>query len=171
MAISVGPTPRLSPVVDELQRDLEVGLLQHGDDGLKIVALLGADADLFALDLSLDALGALIANQLGDLLGVLAADALLDGAADLVGLAAGLRLADVEGLHGDVSPDQFLLEDVDGGLDALLGGGGDGDVFLALPRDGCIGAAEVEAGGQLLGCLVQCVVDLLAVNLADDVER
>src|SRR5256885_1924482 len=171
MAISVGPTPRISPVVDELQRDVEVGALQQSDDGLKIVALLGADADLFALDLSLDALGSLIANQLGDLLGVLAADALLDGAADLVGLAAGLRLADVEGLHGDVAPDQLLLEDVDGGLDALLGGGGDGDRLLALPRDGRVGAAEIEAGGQLLGGLVQCVVDLLAVDLADDVER
>ena len=88
MAISVLPTPAVSPVVDELQRDVEVGLLQHGDDGLKVVALLGADADLVALDLGLDALGALVADQLGDLLGVLAVDALLDGAADLVGLAA-----------------------------------------------------------------------------------
>ena len=34
-----------------------------------------------------------------------------------------------------------------------------------------VGAAEVEAGGQLLGGLVQRVVDLLAVDLADDVER
>src|SRR6478672_5734104 len=98
-------------IVDELQRDVEVRLLQHGDDGLKIVALLGADADLFALDLSLDALGTLIADQLGDLLGVLAVYALLDGAADLVGLAAGLRLARVECLHRDVAADQLFLEE------------------------------------------------------------
>ena len=41
MPISVLPTAAVSPVVDELQRDVEVGLLQHGDDGLKVVALLG----------------------------------------------------------------------------------------------------------------------------------
>jgi hypothetical protein len=160
-----------SAVVDELQRYVEVGLLQHGDDGLKVVALLRGHADLVALNLSLDALGSLVADELGDFLGVLAADALLDRAAHLVGLAGRLRLTNVERLHGDVAADELFLEDVDGGLDALLGGGGDGDGLLALPRDGRIGAAEVEAGGQLLGGLVQRVVDLLTVNLADDVER
>src|SRR5215217_8164706 len=98
MPIRVLPTAAVSPVVDELQRHVEVGLFQHGDDGLKVVALLGGNAYLVALDLGLDALGALVADELGDLLGVLAADALLDGAADLVGLAARLRLAHVEGL-------------------------------------------------------------------------
>ena len=42
--------------------------------------------------------------------------------------------------------------------------------LLALPFDAGVGAAEVEAGGQLLGGLVEGVVDLLAVDLADDVE-
>src|SRR5882757_5195389 len=126
MPLSVLPTAAVSSVVDELQRYVEVGLLQQGDHGLKVVALLGRDPDLVALNLGLHALGALVANHLGDLLGVLAGDALFDGAADLVGLARRLRLADVEGLHGDVSPDQLLLEDVDGGLDAFLGGGRDG---------------------------------------------
>ena len=45
------------------------------------------------------------------------------------------------------------------------------DGLLALPGDGGVGAAEVEPGGQLLGSLVQRVVDLLAIDLADDVER
>src|ERR1700730_5257816 len=171
MPISVGPTAAVSPVVDELQRYVDIGLLRHGDDGLEVVALLGADANLVALDLSLDAFGALVADELGDLLGVLAGDALFDGAADLVGLTAGLRLVRIEGLHGDVAPDELLLEDVDGGLGAFLGGGGDVDGLLALPRDGRVGAAEVEAGGQLLAGLVQRIVDLLAVNLADDIER
>ena len=45
------------------------------------------------------------------------------------------------------------------------------DGLLALPLDGGVGAAEVEAGGELLGGLVERVVDLLAVDLADDVER
>src|SRR6185369_7700484 len=67
MPISVGPTPAASPVVDELQRDVEVGAFQHRDHGLKVVALLGGHADLLALDLRLDALGALVADQLGDL--------------------------------------------------------------------------------------------------------
>ena len=98
-------------------------------------------------------------------------DALLEVAADLVGLAAGLRFAGVEGLHGDVAADQLLLEDVDGGLDALLGGADQLDGLLALPGDGGVGAAEVEPGAQLLGRLVQRVVDLLAVDLAHDVER
>src|SRR5690242_2712117 len=84
MPISVGPTAAVSPVVDELQCDVEVGTLQHGDHGLKVVALLRGDADLLALDLGLYTLGAVVTDQLRDLLGVLAADALLDGAADFV---------------------------------------------------------------------------------------
>ena len=119
----------------------------------------------------LTCLGSLVADELGDLLGVLAADALLERAGDLVGLAGGLRLAGVEGLHRDVAADQLLLEDVDGGLDALLGGRRQLDGLVALPRDLGVGAAEVEAGGQLLGGLVERVVDLLPIDLADDVER
>src|SRR6476661_6950881 len=49
MPISVGPTPAVSPVVHELQRDVEVGALEHRDDGLKVVAFLRADAHLVAL--------------------------------------------------------------------------------------------------------------------------
>jgi hypothetical protein len=43
------PQSGRSAVVDELQRDVEVGLLEHGDDGLQVVAFLAADADLVAL--------------------------------------------------------------------------------------------------------------------------
>src|SRR6185312_15962021 len=53
MPLSVGPTPAVSPVVHELQRDVEVGALQHRDNGLEIVALLGGHPDLVALDLRL----------------------------------------------------------------------------------------------------------------------
>src|SRR5690606_7283621 len=42
---------------------------------------------------------------------------------------------------------------------------------LALPLDARVGPAEVVAGAQLLGGLVQGVVHLLAVELRDDVER
>src|SRR3979411_992062 len=58
-AVISGPLP----VVDELQRDVGVGALEHCDDGLQVVALLAADADLVALDLGLDALGPVVADQ------------------------------------------------------------------------------------------------------------
>src|SRR5579884_2230481 len=169
-ALCIGRRAALA-VVDELQRDVQVSLLEHGDDGLQVVLLFAGDAHLVALDLGLDVLGSLVADQLGDLLGVLTGDALFDGAGHLVGLAGGLRFARLERLHGDVAADQLLLEDVDRCLDALLGRTGQLDGVVALPRDLGVGAAEVEPGGQLLGGLVESVVDLLAINLADHVER
>src|ERR1700687_697542 len=116
MPIRVLLTPVVSPVVDELQRDVEVRTLQQRDDGLQVVALLGRDADLVALDLGLDALGSLVADELGDLLGVLTIDTLLEASADLVGLARCLRLAGVEGLHGNVAAGELFLVDGKGGL-------------------------------------------------------
>src|SRR6202051_5385305 len=97
---SVGRSASSSAVVDELEGDVEVGLLKHGDDGLQVVAFLAADADLLALDLRLDGLGAVVADALGGLRGVLARDALLDGAGDFVGLAGGLRLVGLGRLSG-----------------------------------------------------------------------
>ena len=76
---STSPIELTQRKYDELQRDVEVGLFQQRDHGLKVVALLRADAHLVTLDLRLDALRTLVADQLGDLLGVLAGDALLDG--------------------------------------------------------------------------------------------
>src|SRR5262249_15533274 len=110
-----------SAVVDELQRHLEVRVLEQRDHGLQIVPLLTADAHLVALDLGLDVFGPLVTDELGDLLRVLAVDALLERAGDLEALAGLHRVARLEGLHADVAPDELLLEDVDGGLDALLG--------------------------------------------------
>src|ERR1700739_584150 len=168
---SVASTVNVLPVVDELQRHIQVGLLQHRNDGLQVVTLFAGDADLVALDLGLDVLGSLVADELRNLLGVLAVDALLERAGDLVGLARRLRLPGVERLHRDVAADQLLLEYVDGRLHALLGRRRQLDGLVALPRDLGVGAAEVEAGGKLLGGLVERVVDLLVVDLADDVER
>src|SRR5262252_3848471 len=39
------------------------------------------------------------------------------------------------------------------------------------PGDGCAHAAEVEPGADLLGSLVEGVVDFLPIDAADDVER
>src|ERR1700761_4380978 len=152
-AATWGVTLATLPVVDELQRDVEVGFLEHRDDGLQVVALFAGDADLIALDLGLDGLGSLVADELGDLLGVLTADALFEAAGDLVRLAGGLRLAGVESLEADVAADQLLLEHVDGGLDPLLGGAGQLDRLLALPGDLGFGAAKVEPRGEFLGGL------------------
>ena len=69
-----------SAVVVELQGDVEVGAAQQLLHRLQVVALLAADPQLVALDLRLHTLGALVADQLGDLLGVVGLDALLDPA-------------------------------------------------------------------------------------------
>src|SRR3954454_23085611 len=158
------------PVVVELQGDVEVGPSQELLHRLQVVPLLPADPELVALDLRLDTLGALVADQLGDLLRDVGLDALLDAGGDLVGLAGGLRLTRVEDLQRDVALDQLLLEDIEGGGEPLLGVGLQRDAVLAGPRDGGVRAPEVEALRQLLAGLVEGVVDLLAVDLAHDVE-
>src|SRR5687768_8483680 len=81
-----------SAVVVELHRDVEVGALQQLLHRLQVVPLLAADPQLVALDLGLHALGALVADELGDLLRDVGLDALLDAGGDLVDLAGGLRL-------------------------------------------------------------------------------
>ena len=63
------------PEVAELEGDVEVLLLQGGDDRLQVVALLARDADLVALGLGLDALEAEVLDRLVDLLGVVGRDA------------------------------------------------------------------------------------------------
>src|SRR5215217_9200449 len=66
-----------SPVVGELDCEVVILGLDQGLDGLQIVPALAADPKLVPKDLGLDALRALVANQLGHLLGVLGADAFL----------------------------------------------------------------------------------------------
>src|SRR5436190_24138456 len=75
------------PVVGELQGDPEVLALEQRDDVLQVVLLLAGHAKLVALDLRLDTLGSLVADLLGDLLGLVRGDALHDRAGHLVGLA------------------------------------------------------------------------------------
>src|SRR4051794_2858121 len=67
------------PVVHELQGDVQIFALKKSDDVLQVVLLLGAHPKLLALNLCLDPLGALVTDELGDLLGVLLVDALLEG--------------------------------------------------------------------------------------------
>ena len=77
----------------------------------------------------------------------------------------------VEDLEADLALDQLLLEHLEDGAGAVVGGGADLDGLLALPRDGGAGALEVEPRRDLARGLAQRVVHLLAVDLAHDVER
>ncbi|TNM54788.1 hypothetical protein FHQ09_09740 [Brevibacterium sediminis] len=158
-----------SAVVRELQVDVEVLSLEQSDDFLQVVTLLRAHAQLVALDLGFDALGALVADDLRDLLRIVLVDALLEGRIDAVLLAGGVRFAVFQGLQRDSALDQLRLEDVENGLDPVLAVGFQLHGFAA-PGDRRIGAAEVIAGVDLLRGLVECVVGFLAVDLADDVE-
>src|SRR5690606_8253305 len=159
-----------SAVVRELDGEVEVGALHQCDDGLQVVARLARHAQLVALDLHLDALGALIADELAQLLGLLGADALPEGAVDLDVLAGLAWLAGLEGLEADAALDQLALEHVQHGSRSLLGVRGDLDPPLAAPGDRGAGVLEVVSRRDLLGRLVEGVVGLLAVDLADDVE-
>ncbi|QGK71615.1 hypothetical protein GIY23_20695 [Allosaccharopolyspora coralli] len=164
------PAPWSAEVL-ELEGHVEVGRLQQLDDGLQVVLLLARDPELVALDLRLHTLRPLVADLLGDLLGDVLGDALLDLAGDLVGLTRAGGLTDLERLHRQATLDHLLLEDLDGSLAAFLGLGFEGDGVLARPADLRVGAPEVEPVRQLLGGLVQRVVDFLAVSLAHHIER
>src|SRR6476469_5417190 len=163
--------PGGSALVGERQRVVEVGLAQHPLDGLKVIAGLARDAQLVTLDLALDALGALVADQLVDLLRVLLGDALLEGRVEVVLLAgdAGSGLRHVEVLEADLALDEVGLHDVEHCETTLLG------VRLHLDDvtgevDRSADVLEVVARRDLLARAVDRVRDLLLVELADDVE-
>src|SRR6516164_4479626 len=160
----------VSAVVGELQGEVEVLGLEQADDGLEVVLLLRRDPEFLALDLGTDAAGALVPDDLGDLLRVLLGDALLQADRDAVLLAGCPRLGRVQVLERDAALDQFFLEDVEDGLSALLAVGAYLHSVLTRPGDGRAHAAEVEPGADLLGRLVKRVVRFLAVDLADDVK-
>jgi hypothetical protein len=134
-------------------------------------SLLAGDAELVALDLHLDTLGALVADQLADLLGVLLVDALLERDGEL-GVLAGLAgVAGLEDLQGLVALDQLVLEHVEDGRGPVVRVRRDLHTVLAGALDGGPGVLEVEPLADLALRLVDRVVDLLLVELADDVER
>ena len=162
--------PERLAVVDELEVDVEVGGLEHGDNVLQVVARLGGNAQLVALDGCLHALGALLADHLGDLLCLVLGDAFLNGALDAGFLAGGVGLARVQGLQGDAALDQLRLEHIQYGQGALFGVCLNEDLVAGVV-DFCADAAEVVALGDFLLGLVQGVGYFLLVDLGDDVER
>src|SRR5690349_11808496 len=169
--LSARPEPDRLPVVGELQGDAEVGLLQQRDDRLEVILLLGADPQLVALDLGLHALRALVADPLADRLGLVRLDALDDLDVDPVSLPGLTGLPGVQRLQRDVPLDRLLLEHVERRPGPVLGLRLHEHQVLARVADLRAGTAEVEPGAQLLAGLVERVVELLMVDLADDVER
>ncbi|KAG1255173.1 hypothetical protein G6F68_010500 [Rhizopus microsporus] len=104
---SAGPRPAQASVAEvvELQRQLELAGLEHGNGVLQVVALLALHAQLVAVDLAFHLqLGVLQCS--GDLLGDLLLDALLDG--DLLpGLGqVGLDVAEFQAEHVDAARGQ-----------------------------------------------------------------
>ncbi len=160
----------MSPVVDELEGEVEFLALQQRDDHLQVVLLLGRDAKLLALDLSPDALRPLVPDDLRQLPGVVLGDALLEGHGHPVLAAGRLRISRVQCLERDAALDQLVPEHVKDGVGTFLGVGPDVYGMLSGPGDGRADAAEVEPCADFLGRLVQRVVDFLAVELGHDVK-
>src|ERR1035441_7980516 len=165
-----GPARWRLPEVDELQREIEFLALDQGDHGLQVVLLLRGDAQFLALHLSAYAFGPLVPDDLADLLGVLLRDTLLEADGDPVLLAGELRLARVEGFQRHLAPDQLVLEYVEHRAGTFLAVRANLHGVIAGPADGRAHIAEIETGADLLGRLVERVVHLLTVDLADDVE-
>src|SRR6478735_2413636 len=102
---AAGHTSSASPVVDELQIQVEIGRLEQALDLLQIVATLRLHAQLIALDLGLHALRTFVADDLADLLRILRRDAVLDARDDAVLLTARERLTRIEALQRDAALD------------------------------------------------------------------
>jgi heat shock protein HtpX len=96
---------RRLPVVDELDREVEFLALEQGDDRLQVVLLLRRDPELLALDLGAHGLRSLVPDDLRELLGVVLADALLEGDAHPVLLAREPGLGRVQRLQRDAPLD------------------------------------------------------------------
>src|ERR1700722_19980358 len=164
-------TQPVSAVVDELHSEVELLALQQRDDRLQIVLLLGRNAKLLTLDLGLNTLRPLVPDDLGDLLGVVLGDALLQGHRHLVLPAGRLGVVRLQCLERDAALDQLVLEHVKDRQRALFAVSADVDRVLAGPADGRADATEVEPVADLLDRLVERVVNFLAVELGHDVER
>src|SRR6476659_9056090 len=142
-------------IVRELHREVVVLGLDEGDDLLQVVALLAGHPKLVALHLDLHALRTFVADQLGDLLGLLLADALLEPDIDLDVLAGLTWLADVEYLERLSALDDLLLQHLDDGERALVGVRCDLDRGLSVPAQAGAGVLEVVALRDLLHRLVE----------------
>src|ERR1019366_6983806 len=161
---------RRSPVIVELQGDLEVHLAEGVDHPLESVLILRDHPKLVALDAGLH-LGVLAPDLLGQGARQLLGDppAELDHLA-LVALGRRLGLLGVQHLEVDAAPVELALEDVEDGFELHVALGEE-DQLLLLQGDLHRDALEVVPGLDLPACLVDSVDHLLVVEVADDVER
>ncbi len=109
----------------------------------RFVALLAGDPVLVAGSRD-DVLGAYVADELSDRHSWRSALLITRGAGSLY-VARGLRFSGLEGLQRDVAADQLLLENVDGGLDTLLGGQRSGSTASSPAHAILVGAASRSA--------------------------
>ena len=168
-AISAGARVPLRAVVRELERDAEVVCLDGRDGLLQVVLALAEHADLVALDLRLDLDPARL-HELRDLLGLLLGDAGHDrDRLAHVALRGGVDLAFGERLQRHVALHDLLFQDLERGLEPVLGRRPQLDRRVIL-GDAGLGVFEVEPLRDLALRLVDGVADLLQVHLGDDVE-
>jgi len=146
-------------------------LAQQGDDLLQRVAILAGDAHDVGVDAGLHLeLG--ILNELDDFFRLLNGDALLhfDLLAD--GAAGGrLDFAVLEGLERDVALGQLALKNVGDGLELVVVGAGESELGFAVELDVGVRPLEVVALGDLLERLLNGVLNLGDLDVADDIER
>ena len=84
-------------------------------------------------------------------------------------LAAGW-ISPADSAFSGMAADRLLLQHLEGGLQPVLGGGGEPRSFLSCAERG-LGGLEVEPLRDLAARLVDRVADLLHVDLGHDVER
>src|SRR5262245_18769284 len=156
--------------VGELKGDAQVALAEQRHDGLQVVALLPAHAELVALDRHLD-LQLRVLHELHDLARLVARDALLEIDA-LLGRSrgAGLHRPGIERLQRYLTAREALAQDVPEGPDLPLVRRTEVERRLLPPQLGGR-VPEVEALPHLAERLLDGVVDLLKVDPAHHVER
>ena len=123
------------------------------------------NAQLVALDLGLDALRALFPDDLGDLPGVVLGDALFQGTARRYSLPEPLGSPASRTFSETWRLTSFSLNTSSTALGALLAVRLDLHSLIAGPGDRRPNATEIEPCADLLGRLVQRVVDFLMVDL------
>src|SRR5438094_3047124 len=169
------PTVRERLVAEILEHQVHLQLVllcaDHLDDRLQVVAVLPRDADGVALDRALH-LELAVLDHLHDGFRLLHLDA-LDEAEHLRDVLSALfDGAVLEAAQGDAALGHLLHQNRPRRLQPLLGGAADLQTLLRrgdLLQRG-LGALEVVALVDLLLRLLEGVIDLLLVHLADDVE-
>src|SRR5579863_6412710 len=151
------------PIVDELQRQLELHRAQRRDDLLQVVLVLARHAELLVLILRVHLqLQRLDMHQ--ERLALLLADPAAQGDRLAHGASRGrLDRAELERLDVDAAPHRLALKDVDDVLHLELVVGDQGDL-LTVEFDARLRVLEVEAVLYFLARLIERVVEFLLID-------